>query len=144
MKKFIRGTLLLVAVVTVQGALAVPPGGANNRQQRIEQIIERLDLTEDQQQQVRPILQSSMEQRRAVLDAHGVGPGKGKPDQQTKSAMHGQMQEIKANTDTQLATILDDDQMQELSEIRKEMKKQLRARHQQYQQQHSAEPKSTQ
>jgi Spy/CpxP family protein refolding chaperone len=56
--------------------------------QRIEQIIERLDLTEDQQQQVRPILQSSMEQRRAVLDAHGVGPGKGKPDQQTQSAEH--------------------------------------------------------
>jgi len=143
MNKLVKMIAVLVLASAAQGGSAQPPAGdadvppqARQRaEQRLEEIMVRLELTEQQQQQVRPIMQSAMEQRRAVREAHGVGPGKGKPDAQTRQAMRGEMQAIKADTDQQLAEVLSAEQMQELRDIRREIKQEMRARYKQYQQQ---------
>ena len=127
MNKLTHLLVLLIACAAFPSAATASPT-AEEREQRMAQIVERLDLTDEQREQVRPIMKNSAKQRRAILDKHGVGPGQPKPDRQTKRAIYNDMQPVRAETEQQLATVLSDEQMEEFRQIRQELRDEWRAR----------------
>ena len=127
MNKLTHILLLLLACAAFPSAGNAYPT-AEQREQRMEQIVERLDLSDEQREQIRPIMENSAKQRRAVLEKHGVGPGKPEPDRETKRAIHTDMQPVRAETEQQLATVLSDEQMEEFRQIRQELRDEWRAR----------------
>jgi Spy/CpxP family protein refolding chaperone len=115
-------TLLLVTVTlgvaipaTAQerGKRGGPPG---DPAAHIDQLIDELDLSADQTSQVRPILEESMNQRRALFE--GAGTGQGRPDRSQMQALRPEMEALREQTDAQLAEVLTADQMAQFREIR--------------------------
>ncbi|MEJ2151865.1 MAG: hypothetical protein P8Y29_02670 [Gemmatimonadota bacterium] len=115
-------TLLLAAVLlgvaipaTAQerGKRGGPPG---DPAAHIDQLIEELGLSSDQASQVRPILEESMDQRRALFE--GARAGRGHPDRSQMQALRAEMDAIREQTDAQLTEVLTADQMAQLREIR--------------------------
>jgi Spy/CpxP family protein refolding chaperone len=82
----------------------------------IDQLIEELDLSADQASQVRPILEESMNQRRALFE--GAHTGGGRPDRSQMQALRGEMVALREQTDAQLAEVLTADQMARFGEIK--------------------------
>lgn len=115
-------TLLFVAVML---GVAIP-ATAQERVQRggppgdpaahIDELIDELDLSADQASQVRPILEESMNQRRALFE--GARAGQGRPDRSQMQALRPQMEAIREQTDARLAAVLTADQMAQFREIR--------------------------
>jgi Spy/CpxP family protein refolding chaperone len=115
-------TLLLVAVML---GVAIPAtaqergkkgGPHGDPAAHIDQLIDELDLSTDQASQVRPILEESMNQRRALFE--GARTGQGRPDRSQMQALRPEMEAIREQTDAQLAEVLTADQMAQLREIR--------------------------
>ncbi len=115
-------TLLLVAVMLgvaipaaaqERGKRGGPPGDPTAH---IDQLIDELDLSADQASQVRPILEESMNQRRALFE--GARTGEGRPDRSQMQALRPEMEAIREQTDARLAEVLTADQMTQLREIR--------------------------
>ena len=143
--KALKIGLLFIATLSLSLPLCAGQhgGGGKNAEQRMDQLAVELDLTEAQEKAVRPILEDSRDQRRAVLDAHGVGKGKGRPDRDAMKAIRGEMKAISLETDEQLAGILSAEQMEKFHQIRKEarakMRERMRAKHQQGEQQEAVQ-----
>lgn len=95
-------------------------------EQRLAHMAERLNLSEEQKTAVRPMLESSFKKRSAVLEAHGIEPGQGKPNRSAMKGMKGEMRTIREETDAELATVLDESQMAELKQMRAEMQEQMK------------------
>ena len=83
-------------------------------EQAIARLTDRLDLTDEQAAEIRPIIEETMEKRRAVFDKYGD------QRQTTRQAMSSEMQAIGDETHEQLAPILTDEQMEELDAIQEE------------------------
>ena len=114
-------TLLVLAAVlgvaipaTAQerGKRMGPPG---DPAAHIDQLMDELDLSADQASQVRPILEESMNQRRALFEG---ARSDGRPDRSKMQAMRGEMEAIRKRTEAQLTERLTADQMTRLREIR--------------------------
>ena len=83
-------------------------------EQVIERLRTRIDLTEEQAVQAGPIIKESIDKRRMVFEKYR--------DQglKVKQAMRSEMQAIGDATHTELATILSDEQMEELNAMKEE------------------------
>lgn len=77
------------------------------------EVLEQLNLTESQYEQIIPVLEQSVEQRDAVLTKHGIDlDGQGdRPGFRTLRKMSQDMQKLRAETEQQLSGILDEPQM---------------------------------
>jgi hypothetical protein len=108
------------AAVQEQPAPAVP----EQARQRLEEIKERLKLTPEQVEQVRPILVDEMQKLKALRESNDGG-GAGRRD---RRKMARELKRIQGDADDRLKKVLSKEQMEELKKIRDERRQQLRER----------------
>lgn len=107
---------------------ALAPVSEEQREQRFQELSTRLDLTEDQEPQVRAILADDRESRMALLRENGVDLEAGdKPSMFSMMGMRSDMMAINEQTRGELSTILSDDQMDAYDTIASERRAQMRA-----------------
>lgn len=92
-------------------------------QQRLQKIKERLELTPEQAEQIRPVLMEEIEQLKAVRDKYS-----GVQSRRRRLKMARELRDIRNSTDKKLKTILSKKQMDELKKIRAESREQFRER----------------
>ena len=125
MKKFLLITTLVAAVMFSATALyaqadstasqsGTPPQGQGHGrgpgmspEQRLQRMTKQLNLSEDQQEKMKPILQDEAQQMQSVRQDSSLSP----QDRQSK------MQQIRDNSMTQMKSILDPDQQKKLEEM---------------------------
>ncbi|MEM7541539.1 MAG: hypothetical protein AAF384_08115 [Pseudomonadota bacterium] len=134
--KHIANVGLLVALI-VNGAPALADDDqAAEVAQRLQQTIAELELTDEQIERVKPVLQDSMNARRAIMSSYGLDPdnlkgaaGTLKPRQAL--AMRKELKSARAETLTELEKILSEEQLDNfkriLEERREEMRDKIRA-----------------
>lgn len=137
-----RLSCLLIAAVTAVAAGIVSTASAQemDRAEKLEKLRERLtetrarlNLTDDQIEQIRPILRAGMEAQIKVLEKHGI-------DIRDRSGERAQLgfrqlrrlgrdlDKVRERTVADLADVLTDAQIVEYKEIQKEHKTALRKR----------------
>jgi len=127
------GVLLLAAALlpslalAQQGAERQPPSEEQIAQQvekRVQEMRERLELTEEQEQQMQPILADNMKQLRELRQSY---QGKGR-DRETMQALRGEAQAMQQATRAKLEGILTPEQMTEYDAIQEEWRKERRSK----------------
>lgn len=91
-------------------AAAVDPETRAKVQEKLQKISSELNLSDDQKQQLKPVLQSEAQQLKAVKDDASLSP-----DQKQSKA-----QEIHQGAKSQMATILTPDQQKKLAAMKDE------------------------
>ena len=94
-----------------------------------EQAKERLQLTEEQQEAIAPILENSMAERLAIMEEYGINPSDPdfkRPGMRTMRKMRKDMDRLDSNTRKQLENHLSDEQMDTWDELQKERKDRMR------------------
>jgi len=95
---------------------------------QIDSLVAHLDLSEGQEQKVRPILEESMEKRMERLqDFREENEGKSRRSKRRAlKNLRSDMETLNEETQDQLAEHLTDEQMQEYQEYREEQRKEMR------------------
>jgi hypothetical protein len=88
-------------------------------EQALEHLRSRLDLTEEQAAQAEPIIQESIEKRRAVFEKYR------EQGQKVKQAIRSEMQAVGDATHTALEAILNDEQVEKLNTMKEEKRARL-------------------
>jgi periplasmic protein CpxP/Spy len=90
-----------------------PQGGHRgmNADRQLEHLTRKLNLTSDQQAQIRPILQDRDQKMQALWQDQST-------DQQDK---HSQMRSIRENSNTQIEAVLTDQQKQQFEQMQQHM-----------------------
>jgi hypothetical protein len=114
---------LAAVIVSTTGspAAAEEPVPSGDMLAAIEDARERLQLTDEQLEQVRVVMQAAIQETRAILERYGVQPGE-KIGLGKKIKIANKLRRVQKKTDKNLARFLDKDQMKELKAIRKEMR----------------------
>lgn len=112
--------LAFAPFATAQSASA--PQRAERLQERLQQIKERLKLTPDQVDQVRPVIAAEAEQLKALREKYGSGD----QSRRTRMKMGRELRGIRNETDEKLKRILSKDQMNELKKMREEWRQERR------------------
>lgn len=86
---------------------------------KMEDVTGRLQLTSDQDAQMRVILKGNVEKMRAVMQEHDIKTGADLSLEKKMSLAHD-LKPIREASDKKLEAILSPDQMQEFEKIRKE------------------------
>lgn len=104
-------TVLMSAVLMPVQAQGRSRGGGRgpNLDEQMETLVEQLELTDEQAESVRDVLEMQGERRREVFEG-GSGGG-------DREAMRAAMAELQEETNLQLAEILTEEQMVKFSEI---------------------------
>ncbi len=103
-------------------------------EQRFAATQARLNLSEEQKTQIRPILEASAEARRHVLEKHGVDfSNRGTANSERLGfrkmrALRSDMQEVREDTQKELAGILNQEQLAEWQVIQEEQRAEFRKR----------------
>jgi periplasmic protein CpxP/Spy len=127
-RHFIILTLLLIGSLSPCPAAAAAaqeqtaPAVPEQARQRLDQIKERLKLTPEQIEQVRPILADEVQKLKALRETSSGG---GRRDRLKKGREFKRIQE---ETDDRLEKVLSKDQMKELKKLREEWRQQIRER----------------
>ena len=96
---------------------------------RIEETKTRLNLTEEQSKQIRPILEENIQGSLEVLRKYGFERGhKPSLNFRQKLALRKDMNAVRDVTDAKLGAVLNDEQMDEYEDIRDERRKAMRER----------------
>ena len=87
-------------------------------EQRMEEARERLNLSDEQMDQMTPVLAESMEKRREILSSYGIDPensanAKGKLGLRKALAMKKELNAIRTDTLRALDDVLTDEQLEE-------------------------------
>jgi hypothetical protein len=98
------------------------PAVPDQARQRLEQIKERLKLTPEQVEQVRPILADEVEKLKALREKNSGG------SRRDRRKMAREFKGIQDEADDRLKKVLSKEQMKELKKIRDERRQQLRDR----------------
>ena len=90
----------------------------------IQQGLESLDLTDQQREEVMATLRNAREERLAILEDAGIEPG-ADPKQNLKKLRQARpdLRALRQETDEELASILNEEQMEEFRQMRKEFRK---------------------
>lgn len=92
-------------------------------QERLQQIKDRLKLTPEQSEQVRPIVTEEFQQLKAIRDKHS-----GDSNRRGKLKMAREMRDVQSASDAKLSKVLSKTQMDELKKMREEWRQQMRER----------------
>ncbi len=93
-------------------------------QQRLERIKERLALTPQQVEQMRPVLEDEVRRLKAVREKYD-GSGQSR---RARREIARELRDIRSAADERLQKILTEQQMAEMKKIREERRAQLRGR----------------
>jgi hypothetical protein len=102
-------------------------------QEQMQSTFERLELTDEQIEQVKPVLQESASAQRAILSSYGMDPqsrqnSATKPGLRQMRAMRSEMDAVRETTLSELAPILSDEQLEEFKRIQKERQAEMKER----------------
>ncbi|MEM1412083.1 MAG: hypothetical protein AAGH19_06960, partial [Pseudomonadota bacterium] len=102
-------------------------------QAQMQETIERLELTDDQLEQAKPVLQSAASEQQEILKRYEMDPesrenATSKPGFRQLRAMRKEMTAVRENTLEALDPILSEAQMEELKLIQEERRAEMRAR----------------
>jgi hypothetical protein len=111
--------LLLIGTVPTRAAAAAgqeptAPAVPDQARQRLEQIKERLKLTPEQVEQVRPILSDEVQKLKALGEKNSGG------SRRDRRKMAREFKHIQDEADDQLKKVLSKEQMNELKKMRDE------------------------
>ena len=120
-------TVLLTALFFASTAWADEPD-LSRLKMRVQETISRLDLTEEQIRQLKPVLADHFNAQTAVLDKYGFNSANrdDRPDAQTLHALRREFDDNKNMTSKRLSGILSKEQLAEFEKIQKVQKKQIR------------------
>jgi hypothetical protein len=102
-------------------------------EQRMEEVRERLDLSDEQLQQMMPVIEESMEKRRSILTSYGIDPenranAKDKLGLRKALAMKKELDAVRTDTLRALDGVLTNEQLQEFKRIQAERQSEMRER----------------
>jgi Spy/CpxP family protein refolding chaperone len=114
--------LTVAAPSSARQASATPPPSERAGQQ-LQEIKDRLALTPDQIEQLRPVFTEEVQKVQALRDKY-----KGDTSRRTRLKMARELRSIQDGADEQLKKILTKPQMDEMKKIRAERREQLKRR----------------
>lgn len=132
MNKFL--IIASVSIVLAAGPIAsANENAAAATEQRMEETRERLNLSDEQAEQLAPVMKSSKEARERVLSRYGIDPTSEngtarKLGFKKMRAMRSELQDINGAMLDAVEDILDDEQFDEFKRIQKERQDQMRQR----------------
>ncbi len=99
----------------------------------LAEAMKRLDLSDDQVEQIKPILESSGKAQRAILERYGIDPdtepGEGKQLSMSEAlALRKEMEKVRTKTLDQLEGILSRDQLREFQKMQDEQRAEMKKR----------------
>lgn len=98
---------------------------------QLQESEERLQLTDEQKETVRPILEDAYGQRQAVLQKHGVDlestEKADRPGRRTLRRMRNDLYEVNKETKRKLQDVLTSQQMNQWEELQEERRAKMRA-----------------
>ena len=101
-------------------------------EERLEQVIENLELTDEQVEALRPIFQSSFERQAAVLEQYGIdlsdGEQGGKLSRRERRKLKGDLKDEREKADDAIAEVLTDEQFDAYKEMAEERQDEMRER----------------
>ncbi|MEI9814081.1 MAG: hypothetical protein WDO18_16200 [Acidobacteriota bacterium] len=100
-------------------------GGRPEPGARLEQLQQRLQLTEDQRNQIRPILQDEAAKLRGIRDKYA-----GQDSRRSRLRLARELQGVQKDIDKKIKPILTKQQHEEWTKIREERRQQVRERKQ--------------
>lgn len=123
--------LLVLLASPLYAQTAVPSEETIERiRAQVQETQERLQLTEAQQEAIRPILEESFEQRLAVLEKHGIDlenrDANERPGLLTLRKVRKDMDNVREETEKQLNDVLTADQMNVWKELEEERRARMR------------------
>jgi hypothetical protein len=120
------------AALTLSIAAQAEPDAATH-QDKIQQLIEQLQLTDEQLAEIRPVLESHAEQTMTILDKYDIE--RPQADGERKSLglrdarkLKGEMQTLRSETRAQLEGVLSEEQLAEYDKLAQERRAELRER----------------
>lgn len=130
---------LLLALVAASALLLSGVAVAQDREEiedkaeeRLEQVIENLELTDEQVEALRPIFQSSFERQAAVLEQYGIdlsdGEQGGKLSRRERRKLRGDLKDEREKADDAIAEVLTDEQFDAYKEMAEERQDEMRER----------------
>ncbi|MGI9502513.1 MAG: hypothetical protein ACR2RE_05610 [Geminicoccaceae bacterium] len=124
MRRVVCAVAVLIALIgasaTITAAQQIDPA-------RLQATIARLNLTEAQKTDARPIVEAGIRERLQILQEAGFERGQ-KPSLRQLLMVRGPIRKSQARTEAQLSDILSPDQMEEYRKIVEESREQMRAR----------------
>lgn len=100
-------------------------------EERIEEFQTRLGLTDEQLEEMRPVIARNFEKTLQAFDEAGLEPGGGGASslgRRDRIRLGRQIRDIQDETDKKIRDILTDEQMDQYEEIQEERREELRAR----------------
>ena len=100
-------------------------------EERIEEFQTRLGLTDEQLEEMRPVIAENFEKTLLAFDEAGLeqgGGGASSLGRRDRIRLGRQIRDIQEETDKKIRDILTDEQMDEYEEIQEERREELRAR----------------
>jgi hypothetical protein len=124
-----RNVIAAIAIVILAATSSAAAQNAGQTQgerieQRLAQMKERLQLTPEQVEQVKPILADEMQALKNLRDQYDGGG----QSRRGRLKLARQARDIQSKSDERLKKILSKSQMDELKKIREELRQQLRSR----------------
>lgn len=130
-----RGTMVAVAVLATSATQALAQDISDERlgdfEERIEELQTRLGLTDEQLEEMRPVIAKNFEKTLQAFDEAGLeqgGGGASSLGRRDRIRLGRQIRDIQEETDKKIRDILTDEQMDEYEEIQEERREELRAR----------------
>jgi hypothetical protein len=123
----------LIALFAIGTQAKADDDPASTIQEQMQQTFERLELTDEQIEQVKPVLEESAASRQAILLSYGMDPesrqgSAEKPGVRKMRAMRKEMHAVRDNTLAELELILSDEQLEEFKRIQGERQAEMRER----------------
>ena len=131
MKRIMPAVLATLAVLAAPLAnVEAQESNAAKLEQRIEETKQRLNLSEEQVEQITPVLERAGERARDVFAKHGLSADNreaaGNLTFRQKRALGKDMKEVRAQTLSEIEPILSDEQLAEFKKMQEERRAQLR------------------
>jgi hypothetical protein len=125
MKKVMATIAVLMLAAAPMGASQdVSQPKVDQARQRLAQIQDRLQLTPEQVEQVRPVIADEMQKLTVLRDKYNAGG----QSRRSRLKLARELRDIQNASDDQLRKILSKPQMEEMEKIREERRQQLRDR----------------
>lgn len=95
------------------------PGRSGARGNGTEALLQQLELSDEQAEEIEGIMSESRESRKAILAKHGVEMGKGvRPDRELMKAAQPEIAALRKETDAKVLAVLSDEQKAKFQELR--------------------------
>ncbi|MCP4109620.1 MAG: hypothetical protein GY749_29555 [Desulfobacteraceae bacterium] len=113
---------LLVIVMAASNVMASGGKRGQTPDQIMSALKERLNLTEEQESQVRPVIEKQVESRKAIFDKYRDEP------RENRKSMRDEIKQNREDTEKQLEAILSEEQMKEYKNYLNEKRSERRGK----------------